>query len=336
MPEPTELDGNNDARGPEVRDFTYHSADGLALYARDYGDRLAPWLPVVCLPGLTRCHRDFENLAHFLSNHRHRPRRVVCFDYRGRGRSARDARAENYNPLQEMNDTFDGMAAMGISRAIVVGTSRGGIVAMLMGVARPSVLAGIVLNDIGPQIEPLGLARLKTYVGRTPSPDDWDDAARILKRLHGAQFTALTDDQWMDFARKTYREENGLPVFDYDPALGRAFDGVDFDEPVPTMWNEFRAIRSIPILAIRGANSDILSTSTLAAMAAEHPRFESVTVPGEGHPPLLVGTHLPQRISSFITAVEGSGPPIEAVVPHQPAVFDLDAEKRDEADAASS
>jgi len=332
MADTTNPNGDNGPSPSEVRDVTYYSSDGLQLYARDYGNRLHPWLPVVCLPGLTRNHRDFDDLATFLSTHRHRPRRVVCFDYRGRGRSAWDKNADNYNPLREMNDVFDGMAALGISRAVAVGTSRGGIVAMLMGVARPAALAGIVLNDIGPKIEPLGLARLKTYVGRTPSPDDWDDAVRILRRLHGVQFTGLTDGQWMDFAHKTYREENGRPVADYDPALGRAFDGVDFDEPVPTMWQEFRALRSIPILAVRGANSDILSTSTLAAMAAEHPRFESIAVPGEGHPPLLAGTHLPQRISSFITGIEGSRPPLETVIPR----ISLDGDDAGEPDNADS
>jgi pimeloyl-ACP methyl ester carboxylesterase len=329
MPEATELNSETPGSGSKIRDITYYSSDGLALYARDYGDRLQPWLPVICLPGLARNHRDFHDLALFLSGHRHRPRRVVCFDYRGRGRSAWDKNTENYNPLQEMNDIFDGMVALGISRAVAVGTSRGGIVAMLMGVARPATLAGIVLNDIGPVIEPVGLARIKTYVGRTPLPDDWDDAVRILKRLHGKQFTALNESQWMDFARRTYREEDGRPVSEYDPALGRAFDGVDFDEPVPNMWREFRALRTVPILAVRGANSDLLSTSTLAAMAAEHPLFESITVPGEGHAPLLGGNNLPQRISSFVTGIEGSGPPIEAVVPRPPTHFDLDAIKQE-------
>lgn len=336
MPEATEINSERRGSGLEVRDVTYHSSDGLALYAREYGDRLQPWLPVVCLPGLTRNHRDFDDLALVLSGHRHRPRRVVCFDYRGRGRSAWDKNAENYNPVQEMNDVFDGMAALGIGRAVVVGTSRGGIIAMLMGVARPATVAGIVLNDIGPKIEPLGLARIKAYVGRTPSPDDWDDAVSILKRLHGNQFTALSEAQWKDFARKTYREENGHPVSDYDPALGRAFDGVDFDEPVPDMWREFRALRTIPILAVRGANSDLLSTSTLAAMAAEHPLFESVVVPGEGHPPLLGGNNLPQRIASFVTSIEGAGPPIEAVVPRLPTDSDLDADKPEAPEAPAS
>jgi pimeloyl-ACP methyl ester carboxylesterase len=318
----------------QFRDITYRSSDGLTLFARDYGSPIEPWLPVVCLPGLARSHRDFEDLALFFSAHRHRPRRVVCLDYRGRGGSEWDSNVANYNPLTEMNDVFDGMAALGINRAVVIGTSRGGIIAMLMGIARPATLAGIVLNDIGPEIEPLGLARIKTYVGRTPMPDDWDDAVRILKRLHGAQFTSLNEDQWMAFARLTYRDDHGHPRSDYDPALGRTFDGVDLDEPVPTLWSEFRALKSVPILAIRGGNSDILSATTLAAMATEHPRLESVTVPGEGHAPLLVGANLINRISSFITGIEGAGPPPDAVMPRSAPVFDLDAGRQETTESA--
>ena len=157
-------------------------------------------------------------------------------------------------------------------------------------------------------IEPRGLARIKTYVGRTPAPDDWDDAERILRRLHGAQFTALTDKDWQAFARLTWRDDNGRPAGDYDPALARTFDGVEFDQPMPTLWKEFRTLAAIPVLAIRGENSDLLSAETLAAMAAAHPRLESITVPGEGHAPLLFHRPLIQRIATFLTSVEGAAP----------------------------
>jgi pimeloyl-ACP methyl ester carboxylesterase len=318
--------GGEDIAVPEYRDVTYRSSDGLTLALRDYGSPLEPWLPVVCLPGLSRSQRDFHELGAYLSTHRHRPRRVLCFDYRGRGNSEWDEHTENYNPLTEMNDVFDGMVALGVSRAVVVGTSRGGIIGMLMGVARPSVLAGLVLNDIGPTIEPLGLARIKTYIGRTPLPDDWADAVRILKRLHGGHFTALNDEQWMAFAHMTYREKDGRPVPDYDPALARTLDSIEYDEPLPNLWNEFRALRSVPVMAIRGSNSDLLSAATVAAMAAEHSLLESVTVPGEGHPPILASSSLLNRIAAFITGIEGSGPPIESVVPRAPASFSLDAD----------
>ena len=188
-----------------------------------------------------------------------------------------------------MQDVLDGMAALGVDRAIIVGTSRGGIIAMLMAVARPSVIAGVVLNDIGPAIEPRGLARLKTYIGRTPAPDDWDDAAHILRRLHGSQFTALGDDDWRAFARMTWRDEEwpARPATTI-PALARTFDGVEFDRPLPTLWREFAALSATPVLAIRGENSDIFSAETLARMEREHPRFDHIVIEGEGHAPLLI------------------------------------------------
>ena len=149
------------ASRPEAgrRDLHYPSSDGLRLHVAEYGDAISPWLPVVCLPGLSRNARDFHDLAVHLSTHRHRPRRVLAFDLRGRGGSEWDKDVAHYTPLVEMQDVLDGMAALGVDRAVVVGTSRGGIIAMLMAVARPSVLAGVVLNDIGPAIEPRGLAR---------------------------------------------------------------------------------------------------------------------------------------------------------------------------------
>jgi pimeloyl-ACP methyl ester carboxylesterase len=307
------------------RDFFYSSSDGLTLYARDYGDPIAPWLPVICLPGLTRNSRDFEDLAVYLSTHRHRPRRVVCFDYRGRGRSAYDRDVNNYNPLTEMNDVLDGMAALGIPRAVVVGTSRGGIIAMLMAVARPASLAGVVLNDIGAVIEARGLVRIKSYVGRIPQPNDWADALGILRRLHGPSFPGLSSDDWDAFVRATFRDEAGSPVVDYDPAIAETLAGIEFDKPAPSLWNEFRALHAVPVFAIHGANSDLLTGETLAAMAADHPRFDSLTVPGQGHPPLLRQPQYLQRISAFITGVEGAGPPADAIVPREHVALDLDA-----------
>lgn len=297
------------------RDLYYTSGDGLRLHVAEYGDAISPWLPVVCIPSLSRSARDFHQLALYLSSHPDRPRRVLAFDLRGRGMSEWDKEIAHYTPLVEMQDVLDGMAALGVDRAIVVGASRGGIIAMLMAVARPAVLAGVVLNDIGPAIEARGLARLKTYIGRTPSPDDWDDAVRILRRLHGAQFTALDDNEWSAFARMTWQDEEGRPTADYDPALARTFDGVEFDQPMPTLWREFAALHAAPVLAIRGENSDILSAETLARMEREHPRFDHIVIAGEGHAPLLIGNAVIQRISAFIMAAEGHALPADAIVP---------------------
>jgi pimeloyl-ACP methyl ester carboxylesterase len=310
------------------RDLYYTSSDGLRLHVAEYGDAISPWLPVVCIPGLSRSARDFHELALHLSTHRHRPRRVLAFDLRGRGMSEWDQDIAHYTPLVEMQDVLDGMAALGVDRAVIVGSSRGGIIAMLMAVARPGVVAGVALNDIGPAIEPRGLARLKTYIGRTPAPDDWDDAVRILRRLHGSQFTALDDDDWWAFARMTWRDEEGLPVGDYDPALARTFDGVEFDRPLPTLWREFAALGGTPVLAIRGENSDILSTETMARMEREHGRFDHIVIAGEGHAPLLIRNAVLQRISAFVMESEGQGLPADAIVPRETPGFDLDRPDR--------
>lgn len=323
----TQTQNTQPADRPEIRprEVTYAGADGLTLFARDYGDKLSPWLPVVCLAGLTRNSRDFHELAVHLASDRQRPRRVVAFDYRGRGRSQWDPDANNYNPTAEMTDAVDGMARLGISRAVVIGTSRGGIVGMLMGVARPRTVAALVLNDIGPVIDPRGLARIKSYVGNTPLPDDWADAAHILRRLHGGQFPAMSDADWNAFARQTYRDEAGRPASDYDPALARTLQATELDQAVPTMWDEFAALKTIPVLVLRGENSDLLSAETVAAMAAGHPHLEAVTIADEGHAPHLRGAQILDRISAFVRAAEGDTPPAEAIVPLPEARFDLDS-----------
>ncbi len=305
--------------------MTYASTDGLSLFARDFGDPLSPWLPVVCLAGLTRNSRDFHELAVHLASDRERPRRVVAFDYRGRGRSQWDKNTSNYNPLAEMADVLDGMARLGIPRAVVVGTSRGGIIGMLMGIARPRTVAALVLNDIGPALEARGLARIKSYVGATPMPDDWPDAARIQRRLHSGQFTTKNEADWDVFARLTYRDEAGHPVSDYDPALAHTLQGIELDQPVPTLWDEFRALKAIPILVLRGENSDLLSAETVATMQASHPHVETMTIADEGHAPWLRPGLIVNRISGFVAAAEGQTPPAEAVIPHPEATYDLDA-----------
>ena len=306
---------NDPSPRSQPRDFYYASNDGLKLFARDYGDLTSPWLPVVCLPGLSRTSRDFHALGTYLAAHHERPRRVAAFDYRGRGRSEWDNNIANYNVATEMIDVLDGMAAMGIPRAAVVGTSRGGIIGMLMALARPQTVAALVLNDIGPFIEPGGLARLKTYIGRTPHAESWADAAHIQRRLHGGQFTALDDADWETFARLTYRDAGGRPASDYDPRLSETLKDVEIDQPSPGIWDEFAALKWLPILAIRGANSDILGTATLERMQREHPAMETVLVADEGHPPQLVPGPLLARIAAFIAAAEDAGVTLAAPPP---------------------
>jgi len=310
---------------PDYTDTYYTSRDGLRLHAREYGDRLSPWLPVVCLPGLTRTARDFHALAEHLAEHKQRPRRVVAFDYRGRGLSAWDRDGAGYTIATETNDILDGMAAIGIQRAIVAGTSRGGIIGMLMALIRPATVAALILNDVGPELEARGLARIRTYVGQTPSPDNWADAVAIQRRLHGGQFTRFGDADWEAFTRLTYAEENGKPVADYDgKGLAATFAGMEADQPAATLWEEFKALKDLPMLAIHGSNSDLLTPAILKKMRAVHPWLEVVEVAGEGHPPQLTTPAVLGKVAAFLLGVEGNAPATEAIVPRAPVPYSLD------------
>src|SRR5579864_564391 len=183
--------------------------DGLKLHARCHGRRSASGLPVVCLPGLARTAADFDALAAVLANDAARPRRVIALDYRGRGQSGYDRDPARYNFQVEMADVLAVVTALDASPAIFVGTSRGGILTMLLAALRPSVIAGAVLNDIGPVIEPKGLMRIKGYVGKLPQPRSFEEGAEILRRLFDAQFPKLEPGDWLASAHRTFRQENG-------------------------------------------------------------------------------------------------------------------------------
>jgi pimeloyl-ACP methyl ester carboxylesterase len=277
--------------------------DGLKLHVREYGARTAPGLPVVCLPGLTRTVADFEALAAELSNgpvHR----RVVAIDSRGRGQSEYDHNPENYNFTTELADIVSVLIARAVGAAVFVGSSRGGILAMLLGTAHPTAIAGIVLHDIGPVIEPKGLARMKSYVGKLPRPRNIEEAADILRRLMNVQFPKLTTDQWLADARRTWRMTNNGLQQTHDPRLARTLAGFDISRPLPPLWNEFDALARVPMLVIHGANSDVLSAATMTAMRARRGKMESIEVADQGHVPWLEGDDLLRQIASFVDACE--------------------------------
>ncbi len=281
------------------------SGDGLRLFARDYGPRAASALPVVCLPGLARTSADFHDLALALSQDEERPRRVLALDYRGRGRSDHDRDWRNYEIKRELDDVLQVLTAAGVHEAAFVGTSRGGLITMAIAAARPALIRGAVLNDIGPVIEAKGLVRIRGYVGKLPQPKDFPQAAEILRHLLSAQFPSLSPEEWLHFARATWREADGRLVLAYDPALMKTMEAVDLEAPLPPLWHLFEGLKRVPVLVLRGANSDILSAETLAAMAKAHPRLTAVTVPGQGHAPLLTGQDLIERIKRFIAMLEG-------------------------------
>ena len=287
------------------RDFFYSAGDGLKLHARVYGEPAEDSLPVVCLAGLTRNARDFHELALHLSRDPAGPRQVVAFDYRGRGQSDRDPNWKNYDPIVEAGDINQGLIALNIEHAAFIGTSRGGLVIFVLAAMRPTALKAVVLNDIGPVVDGAGLAQIRAYLERAPKPASIEEAIAIQRAANGTSFPALEAGDWERLVGAVYRIEGGRPVPDFDAALLNPLKDIDLNAPLPELWPQFDGLRNVPVLAIRGGNSKLLSAQTLTAMAQRHPRLQAITVEGQGHAPLLETGDLPARIAAFLDKAEG-------------------------------
>jgi pimeloyl-ACP methyl ester carboxylesterase len=284
-------------------DIHFTTRDGLRLYARHYPAPFGSWRrPAVCLAGLTRNSRDFHDLASALSAAGELGRDVYTIDSRGRGRSQHDPEWKNYTIVVELNDVLDFMTMKGLNAAAVIGTSRGGLITLLMAVLRPSALGAVVLNDIGPVIDRDGLARIVAYVGRVPLPANWKEATDLVMEMNRRQFSTVSPEQWAEFARQVFNDDNGLPAPAYDPKLGNAISLTD--GPIPQLWPQFAALSHVPVLALRGENSDILSAKTLEEMRVRHPRLDAITVRGQGHAPLLKDQPTIKAIGDFLARTD--------------------------------
>ena len=278
--------------------------DGLRLHVREYGSRLTPALAIVCLPGLTRTVADFDVLAAHLT--KAGERRIIALDSRGRGQSEYDRDPEKYNLLIELGDLISVLTALAVGPAIFIGSSRGGLLTMQLGVAHPTAIAGVVLHDIGPVIEPKGLARLRSYVGKMPQPRSFAEGAEILRQLFHGQFPNLTSEQWLAAAQRGWAMRDGALIPTYDVRLGRTLSAIDIESPLPPLWNEFDALKRVPMLVIHGGKSDILSAATVEAMAARHPGLDIIEVADQGHVPLLEGDVLLHRIGDFVAKCDAA------------------------------
>lgn len=263
------------------------SPEGLRLHARDYAGAEGPAkLPVIAIHGLTRNSRDFENVAPYIAA---TGRRVLALDIRGRGLSDRDPRPMRYMPPNYARDVLALMDQQGISRAVFLGTSMGGLITMAIAIFRVKAIAAAILNDVGPEVSPVGLKRIASYVGKTPPVEDWAGAAAAAKLTNEIAFPGRPQEFWDAFARRTHREDaSGKPVLDYDPDINVPIRAAGPKALTPNLWPFFnRLAKRVPTLLVRGETSDILDPAVVAKIRRRHRGLGYAEVPGIGHAPML-------------------------------------------------
>jgi len=275
----------------------FQSSDGLNIFYRDFGGQ-NDGTPLICLPGLTRNSRDFDDLAKYLSNRR----RVITVDFRGRGFSDYDPTWQNYHPLTYVSDVWTLLDLLNIRRVIIVGTSLGGLCAMVMAAQQGERIAGVVMNDIGPEINPAGIARISEYTGRAAPVTNWEEAAQQTKDIYGEWLPGLSDDDFMRMARRAFREiEDDVPRLDMDINIGRAVREVGPQKGDP--WELYSALIDTPVTLLWGVMSDILTTDIIEKMKTAKPDLEVVPVADRGHVPLLDEPESLLAIDAFLESV---------------------------------
>jgi pimeloyl-ACP methyl ester carboxylesterase len=279
------------------------TTDGLKLHAETHGPGKSKLTPLLCLAGLTRNAKDFEPLLSWLPN----DRTIVAMDYRGRGRSDWAKDLKTYHPLQELEDAVALLDQLAFDRVAVLGTSRGGIVAMLMASVHGARLVGALLNDIGPRIEAAGLLRLARTVGRTNTFADWSAATAALKEMTPG-FETLSEREWNDFARRIFREEPSGIRYDYDPGVARSLPPLTAATvgALPELWTQFAALVGKPTAVLRAEHSDFLSADTVDRMKAMHPQLLAATVAGRGHVPFLDEPECRSTITAWLRACDAA------------------------------
>lgn len=263
-------------------DRSWTSSDGLQLHFRDYaGEATRP--PVLCLPGLTRNARDFEDLAARLAG----KWRVLCPEMRGRGDSDYAKDPMTYQPLQYLQDVEALLAQEGITCFVSIGTSLGGLLTMLLAASNPQRIAAAVLNDVGPEVSAAGIERIRGYVGQGRNFETWMHAARALQESNGDIYPDWEITDWLRYAKRIMALGTGGRIaFDYDMKIAEPFETPQGATPQVDMWPLYAALASRPLLILRGENSDILE-EPVAARMAQSPGTQLVTIAGIGHAPTL-------------------------------------------------
>jgi pimeloyl-ACP methyl ester carboxylesterase len=276
------------------------SPDGLTLFARDYAaEGVEERLPVLCLHGFTRNSRDFDELAPIIAAS---GRRVVAMDVRGRGESDRDPKPGHYHPKVYARDVIGFLGALHIPKAIFLGTSMGGLITLAVALLRPGTIGGAVLNDVGPAVDPAGIRRIQSYAGKMPDLRSWAEAVDYIRGDYGAAWPDNSAEDWERIARRTFRDGPDGPVLDYDPAIVPA-GGAKTKTSSLFAWFAFkRMARRVPILLIRGQQSDILTAAIAERMQRKAPAMKVVAVPGVGHAPSLSEPQAKAAIEAFLAA----------------------------------
>ena len=278
-----------DAKQEGYRDWSDHywwSSDGVRLHARVYagpeGSESAP--PILCMPGLARNVRDFEDLAPHVAQYR----KVIVIEFRGRGESAFAKDPMTYVPLTYVQDVVAMLDELAIGRFAAIGTSLGGLVAMLLAAALPGRIVGAVLNDVGPELQTAGLERIRDYIGAGGSQPTWMHAARAFAELNGAVYPGYEIHDWLRLTKRTHRlTAEGRIVTDYDKQIAAPLRVPGGGDAAMDLWPVYRALGDVPLLILRGELSDILARSAGEKMVAELPRARLVEVPGVGHAPTM-------------------------------------------------
>ncbi len=288
-------------------DHFYRSSDGeLTLYARDYASS-GP--AVLLMHGLTRNSADFEGLASALGGQY----RLIVPDQRGRGRSQWDADPARYRPDIYAQDMLALLDSLQIDRVAAIGTSMGGIIAMLMASTQRERLSALVLNDVGPEVSAEGLSRISSYVGETGPFASWAEAAEACRRQNAVALPDYSDAQWRAFAQRLCTQRpDGSIAFAYDPAIAKPLANGESTD-APDLWPLWSALDGLPILTVRGSSSDILSAETARRMGAEHSGpFELAEIAGRGHAPMLDEPAATRAITGFLKKYAQSAHPAHA------------------------